>query len=284
MKRTIKIVCGFVISAYALLCASVYFFPQWYFYHPYDFPGNAETAKAGGLLVQEVVYHDYGAENNGKVKGWLYLNKNEDNNHKIILFLHGNAYNVEHYYHKTVPLATAGYSVFIPEYRGFGGQGHEISQKYLEEDALNAVKYLNIIGFANKDIVIYGMSLGTYTALYAATENQKDGAFDALILEVPFTSLLNTAEYHVTFFGIKTVPLDLLVTDTYDNTALIGRINTRILVMTTEDDELIPPEQAKTLYRLAPKPKTLKVYHGASHDTLFVLKNYQDILEWLQKL
>ncbi len=281
MKKAIKIIVGIVVG-YFLLCASVYFFPQWYFYHPYDFPGNAENAIAGGLPVQEVVYHDYGKQG-GEAEGWLYLNQNENNNHKMVLFLHGNAYNVEHYYHKTVPLAEAGYSVFIPEYRGFGGQGEKISQQYLEEDAVNAVKYLNSIGFTNENIVVYGMSLGTYTALYATVEQQKNGNFDALILEVPFTTILDTANYHVTFFGVKTVPLDLLVSDVYDNEELIKNVKTRVLIMTTEDDELIPPMQAKKLYQEAPEPKMLKVYHGASHDTLFSLKNYQDILGWLQQ-
>lgn len=282
VKRIIKYVVGIVVAGYLLLCASVYFFPQQYFYHPYNFPGNVENAKANGLAVEEVVYHDYGKQG-GKVKGWFYLNENENNKHQVILFLHGNSYNVEHYYHKTVPFAEDGYSVFIPEYRGFGGQGEKISQKYLEEDAVNAVKYLNSIGFTNENIVVYGMSLGTYTALYATVEQQKNGNFDAVVLEVPFTTILDTANYHVTFFGVKTVPLDLLVSDVYDNEELIKNVKTRVLIMTTEDDELIPPMQAKKLYQEAPEPKMLKVYQGASHDTLFVLKNYQDILEWLQQ-
>ncbi len=278
MKIVKRIIVGAAVF-YVLLCASVYFFPEIYFYHPYSYPGNLKKAQADGFDAREVVYYDYEGL---KAKGWLYLNETEGNLHKAVLFLHGNAYNVEHYYHKTVPLAEAGYSVFIPEYRGFGGQGKKIRQKYLEEDAVNAVKYLNSLGFANRDIIVYGMSLGTYTALYAVTAMQKQEPFDALILEVPFTSLLDTALYHVTFGGIVSVPLDLLVKDTYNNLSLVDKIRSRVLIMTTESDSLIPPAQAKALYQYAPEPKTLKVYQGATHDTLFNLRNYRDILEWLQ--
>ncbi len=281
MKETAKKIGLGIVAGYLLLCVSVYFFPEIYFYHPYSYPGNIAKANADGFAAKEIVYHDYGGLN---VKGWLYLNKSTESNGKIILFLHGNSYNLEHYYHKTVPFIETGYSVFIPEYRGFGGQGKKIRQKYLEEDAVNAVKYLNSIGFSNKNIVVYGMSLGSYTALYATVNMQHGGEFDALILEVPFTSLLDTAKFHVTFGGILSVPLDLLVWDTYNNVNLISEVKTRILIMTTESDGLIPPAQAKRLYELAAEPKMLKVYQGATHDTLFNLRNYRDILEWLQLL
>lgn len=280
MLKTLKIFALVALIAYTLLCAAVVLVPEYIFYGAYDYPADINQARKNGFNAKEVTYFDYG-KNGGKVMGWLYLNKTLQNNGKAIIFLHGNSYNLEHYYHKMIPLAKAGYSVLMPEYRGFGGQGKKIKQQYLEQDAVNAVKYLNKLGFSNDKIIIYGISLGSYTALYAAENQQHNGNFNAVILEVPFTSLLEAAESYVTFGAIKLVPLDLLMKDTYNNLALIGKIKTRILIMATKDDEVIPPALAEKLYRQANEPKKMIIYEGAPHDGLFSLHNYRDILEWL---
>ncbi len=280
MLKMLKIFALVALIAYASLCAAVVLVPEYIFYGAYDYPADINQARTNGFNAEEVTYFDYG-KNGGKVMGWLYLNKTLQNNGKAIIFLHGNSYNLEHYYHKMIPLAKAGYSVLMPEYRGFGGQGKKIKQQYLEQDAVNAVKYLNKLGFSNDKIIIYGISLGSYTTLYAAENQQHNGNFNAVILEVPFTSLSETAESYVTFGAIKLVPLDLLMKDTYNNLTLIGKIKTRILIMATKDDEVIPPALAEKLYRQANEPKKMIIYEGAPHDGLFSLHNYRDILEWL---
>ncbi len=53
--------------------------------------------------------------------------------------------------------------------------------------------------------------------------------------------------------------------------------------MTTKSDFLIPYNQALNLFEKAPQPKKLKVYKGGAHDKLYNLRNYQEILQWLEK-
>ena len=119
-------------------------------------------------------------------------------------------------------------------------------------------------------------------ATYAVWHEQAKEAFDALVLEVPFMSLLKTADAYVTFGGIKLVPLDLLMYDTYDTSKIIDEIKTRILVMGTNADKVIPPIQAKELYELAENPKKIIMYDGVAHDKLYDADNYNDILRWLE--
>ncbi len=278
--KLIKNIVVFLIFSYVLFCLSVYFKPEKFFYYPYNYPSNVKKVQDDGFNAEEVTYHKY---DNIDAKGWLYLNNLPLNNSKIVLFLHGNSYNVEKYYHKTIPFAKSGYSVFIPEYRGFGGQGNKIRQEYLTQDALNALYYLNSLGFKNKDIIVYGMSLGTYMALHTVVNGQENDIFNALILEVPFTSLFDVVKIHTTYKGINILPLDLLVKDKYNSTNLITKIKTRLLIMTTESDELIPYTQALNLYEQAPEPKQIKIYKGAAHDTLYNLANYEYIIQWLDK-
>ena len=275
-KKTIYI----TLSVYVLFCLAVYLKPESFFYNAAEYIGNIENVQKDGFDVKEVVYHKY---SDIDAKGWLYLNTTPSNNDKVILFLHGNSHNIEKYYHKLIPLAKTGYSVFIPEYRGFGGQGKKIRQANLTQDAINALFYLNGLGFENKNVIVYGMSLGTHMALYTTVHAQKQENINALILEVPFTSLLDTVKYHTTYSGVTILPLDLLVKDKYNNLELINQINTRLLVMTTKSDTLIPYAQATMLYEKAPLPKELKIYNGASHDSLFNLSNYEYVIEWLDK-
>lgn len=278
--RKIKIFALLGVVFYVLFCLTVYVKPEYFFYMPYNYFGNVENVQADGFDIKEVVYHDYG---NIKVKGWLYQNKSKNNNSKVVLFLHGNAYNIEWYYHKLVPFTERGYSVFIPEYRGFGGQGSKIRQVFLTQDSLNASRYLNEIGFENKDIIVYGMSLGSHMAISTVVSGQEQGYYNALVLEVPFISLFEVVKVHTRFMDLNFLPLDLLVKDKYNNVELIGKVNTRLLVMATKSDKLIPYTQALKLYEEAPKPKDMVLYNGASHDSLYNLNNYLKIMDWLEK-
>ena len=104
MLKMLKIFALVALIAYASLCAAVVLVPEYIFYGAYDYPADINQARKNGFNAKEVTYFDYG-KNGGKVTGWLYLNKTLHNNGKAIVFLHGNSYNLEHYYHKTVPLA-----------------------------------------------------------------------------------------------------------------------------------------------------------------------------------
>lgn len=280
--RLLKKIILLFIGLYVLLCAAVYFMPEKFFFLPFNFQADLKKVRADGFDAEEVLYHIY--PDGQEVKGWLALNKTPENNGKIVLFLHGNAFNLGHYYHKVVPFYKAGYSVFLPEHRGFGGQGNKIRQRFLEEDSLKAVSYLHQLGFENKDIVVYGMSLGTHQALYAAVHTEDEGLFEGVVLEVPFTSFLDTIQSRLGWGNLPPIPLplDLLIRDAYDNTALMPELQSRVLVMMTESDWLVPPQQAKDLYALAKAPKTLVSYQSGIHENLYYLQNYKEILAWLK--
>ncbi len=280
--RLLKYVLILLVTLYVLLCAAVYFMPEKFFFLPFNFQADLEKVRADGFDAQEVLYHIY--PDGQEVKGWLALNKTAENNGQIVLFLHGNAFNLGRYYHKVVPLFEAGYSVFLPEHRGFGGQGRKIYQSYLEEDSLKALSFLHQLGFENKDIVVYGMSLGTHQALYAAVHSEDEGLFEGVVLEVPFTSFSDTIQSRLGWGYLPPIPLplDFLIRDAYDNTELMKRLQSRVLVMMTEVDQLVPPQQAKDLYALAKAPKTLVSYQSGIHENLYYLRNYKEILAWLK--
>ena len=71
----------------------------------------------------------------------------------------------------------------IIAWRGFSGNSGKPNEKGLYNDAKSALIWLKKLGLTEKDIVIYGESLGTGVA----TEIAQNSNFAGLVLETPFT-------------------------------------------------------------------------------------------------
>lgn len=271
LKKIIKISILTTITAYILFCASVYFLPQMYFYNPSSKKADIQNAKANDFPAEEVKYKSY---DNTELYGWFIKPKNN----KIVVFFHGNSHNIESFYHKLTPLVETGYGAFIGEYRGFGGIKGTINEKNLGEDAVSAVKYLNSQGYENKNIILYGMSLGSYTSIHTAYTLGKDESFAALILEVPFDSILNVVKQRI----VNLFPFSYIIKDKYENTNKISQLNLPILIMGASKDTVVPQERAQELYKYAGVNKKIVIYNGAFHSNLYNYRNWQDILKWLK--
>lgn len=271
LKKNIKIFFITIITSWVIFCASVYFMPELYFYNPSLNKADITNAISNDFPAEEVKYNSYDGT---ELYGWFIKPKNN----KIIVFFHGNSYNIESFYHKLTPFVEGGYGAFIGEYRGFGGIKGKINEKNLGEDAISAVKYLYSQGFTNKDLILYGMSLGSYTSTHTAYSLGKDEAFAGLILEVPFDSILNVVKQRIP----NIFPFSYIIKDKYDNTSKISQLNLPVLIMGASDDKVVPIERAEDLYKLANNPKKMITYKGASHSGLYNYRNWRDIRDWLK--
>lgn len=260
-----------IASAYVIFTATAYLFPQYFYYHPSSAKPDINEARSPGYPVQEVTFQ---SADETKLYGWLTP---PQPGQKMIIFFHGNAYDISFISAKAQPFAERGYGTFLPEYRGFGGLKGDITEKNLAADAAAAIKYLNSLGYKNEDIIVYGISLGSYLATRVVHDLQSNGRFNALILEVPFDSLTKTAKDHVPFY----IP-DFIIRDKYDSAALIKNIGTRLLIQAGGLDTLIPPAHAQNLFDQAIEPKTFKIYPHADHNNLLSFGNYNDIMAWLE--
>ena len=263
------------VAIYALFCAVVYLYPQYFFYNPTHTPSNLDNARAKGFMAERV---DYASEDGTPLFGWYIPPRR--NNLPLVVFMHGNSYNIETFYNKMQPLAEAGYGVFMPEYRGFGGVEGKISQANLEADAIAAVRKLQQMGYDNSRMVIYGMSLGSHMATNSVYKLQNDGNFAGLILEVPFDNIENVVRLVVPV----PLPLQYIVRDKYHNEEMLSDVNAPLLLMGGTHDRTVPVELAKKLYTFAKEPKNMIIYEGGTHSGLYDLQNYKDVLSWLENL
>ena len=69
----------------------------------------------------------------------------------------------------------------------------------LYDDAYSAIKWLENKNISKKDIIIYGESLGTAVTLEIA-QNEK---FKGIILEAPFTSMIDAAKFHYPYLPLQ---------------------------------------------------------------------------------
>lgn len=271
VKWSKRVVIGAAVL-YVGFCALVYFKPQLFFYNPTHQASRLDYAHANGYDAKQV---NYKSSDGTELMAWYTRPTTKK---QIIIFMHGNSYNVEKFYTKMIPLMEAGYGTFMPEYRGFGNVKGTITQKNLGNDAIAAVEYLHSLGYQNKDIIVYGMSLGSYMATNAVYTLGQEKHFAALVLEVPFDSLYNVIKKVVPV----PLPLDYLMTDKYNNLDKIAEVHTPVLVMGGTEDPTVPVTLAENLYAHAQMPKKMIIYQGAAHNDLYYFRNYRDILNWLK--
>ena len=113
-------------------------------------------------------------------------------------------------------------------------------------DAAGAVKWLKSKGITEKNIILYGESLGTGVAVEVAQNKNYAG----IILESPYTSMVNVGKKHYPFF-----PVRFLLKDKFENYKKITNISVPVLIIHGKIDKIVPFAMGKKMYQLANEPK-----------------------------
>ena len=119
-----------------------------------------------------------------------WFHKKDLKKFKTIVYFHGNAGKLENRIHKLNHFKDMNVNFLIIAWRGFSGNEGKPSEEGLYEDGNSSIKWLKNLGLTEKDIIIYGESLGTGVATEIAQNNNLAG----LILETPFTSMIDAAK------------------------------------------------------------------------------------------
>jgi fermentation-respiration switch protein FrsA (DUF1100 family) len=134
----------------------------------------------------------------------------------------------------------------IIAWRGFSGNKGKPTEQGLYDDGKSAIEWLAKKGVREKDIILYGESLGTGVATHLAQNKN----FAGIILETPFTSMIDAAKKFYPY-----IPVNLLLKDKFENKKNIKNINSPILVMHGEADQIVPFSMGKKIYEIANEPK-----------------------------
>jgi fermentation-respiration switch protein FrsA (DUF1100 family) len=193
----------------------------------------------------------------------------------VVLFFHGNAGTIAGRAGKARLLRDAGYGILLAEYRGYGGNPGRPSERGLALDARAAIDTLSARGVPPGTVVLYGESLGTGVAVRLATERP----VRAIILEAPFTSLIEVGKHLYPF-----LPVEQLAWDRFDSLSRIGEVRAPLLIIHGERDQLVPSRMGRTLLAAAREPKSIVFLPVAGHNDVYRYGAGQAVLEFLDGL
>ncbi len=236
--NNLTLLLSIVVLIYFFILTYTYFFQRTLLYHP------QENNYSGDELVVPIEKVKIKTQDNIELLSW-YHNKNL-NKYKTILFLHGNAGSLENRIHKINHFKDMNVNFLIIAWRGFSGNKGKPTEKGLYEDARSAVAWLKSKGVIENNIIIYGESLGTGVA----TEIAQNKKFAGIILESPFTSMIDAGKNIYPYLPVK-----LLLKDKYESKKKIKNIRSPILVMHGKVDNIVPFHMGKKMYELANEPK-----------------------------
>jgi hypothetical protein len=190
------------------------------------------------LLFMRVAWWDGGAPPEGYIQRVvqepdgthlrIWQSGPPDRGKPTLVFFYGNAGTLWDFAQIGEELHAQGYGVVLGSYRGYSRNPGNPSERGLFADARA------ILGAVPKDygpVVVWGQSLGTGVAARMAAEGRVSG----LILQSPYTSIVDVAAMEYPIF-----PVRLLDKDPFDTLALVPKIRMPVLVIHGTDDRTVP--------------------------------------------
>lgn len=219
----IKLVLWILLLAcicYGCLCLYLYLRQRSLLYFPHP-PTTSNEA--------EVVWLE---NDDQKIKVWTV----ENHPSPALIYFGGNAEDVS----ANLPLFKGlipDYSLYLMNYRGFGGSTGTPTEARLYADSL--ALYEQVRQHHDK-IVVMGRSLGTGIATFLASQKPVQG----VVLVTPYSSIAALAASYYPF-----MPVFPLIKDRYDSQIYAADITVPVLAMTAENDEIIPRRISDDLIR-----------------------------------
>ena len=230
-----------LVSFYVLLLIIVFFFQRSLLYHP-----NVDNYLKDQYLNEptEIEKVNIITNDNIDLVGWFY-NKNLKKL-KTVLFFHGNAGSLANRTYKLNHFKNLNVNFLIIAWRGFSGNKGKPNEKGLYEDGKSAVRWLKTKGIEEENIILYGESLGTGIV----SEIAQNKNYAAVILESPFTSMVNMGKKYYPFF-----PVRFLLKDKFESYKKISNISAPVFIIHGKVDKIVPYYMGRKMYELANEPK-----------------------------
>lgn len=205
------------VCLYLVACALLYFFQRNLLYYP--------TSKYNHPFT-EIQY-----ENEGESLSSIVLNQdNED----ALIYFGGNGEAVVANASEFTEAFSAK-TVYLVNYRGYGGSGGVPTERGIFSDALALYDELKT---KHKLISVAGRSLGSGVATYLAANRP----VDKIILITPYDSIENVAKANYGIF-----PVGLLLKDKYNSISRVKDIASQVLVIAADNDRVIPMRHTDAL-------------------------------------
>ena len=207
-----------------------------------------------------------------KIHAWNIPHANAE---RTIMFLQGSVGNVGH----RLPEYRAMHdslnsNIFVLSYSGYGDSEGTPNEQRLEQDVLDAVKYMHARG--DSKIWIHGHSLGGALAVYAALQDKNQ--IEGLILESTLTNARDVSNFN--YGRLFSIGHDLLLRFEFPTITRIADVRCPILFIVGTADEDIPNWMTENLKQAAVNSKATKILTVKDGDHMNALqKGGKNLLE-----
>ncbi|MBX2869903.1 MAG: lysophospholipase [Acidiferrobacterales bacterium] len=209
-------------------------------------------------------YERFSLSNQGESLEVIVINPG---NRRALLYFGGNGESVA----LNADIFSAAYTnttLYLLNYRGYGGSSGSPSEDAIYSDAI--ALYDHIAGQYD-DIFLMGRSLGSGVATYLAANRLITG----IVLVTPYDSILNIAKQNYPL-----LPVGLLLKDRYESALRAKNLDTDILVLIAEFDEIIPRQNTDRLIdSFTQRRVTTRVFSNTSHNTVSNHPEYHQTIQ-----
>lgn len=241
-----------LLPAFLVGCNSVYFLPMK--------PWVQNPANQGLKYEDVVLIHPRGE----RIHGWWLPAKEPARG--TVYFLHGNAQNISTHLMNVAWLPAQGFNVFLPDYRGYGLSDGEPTLKHAIQDVQLGLDWLRASGrLGDKPLIIFAQSLGASLTIPVLAKEDNHGRYDCLMAEAAFSGYRDIVgdvmarSWLLRIFKPVVIPFQ---PRQYDAIDVIADLRAPLLLLHSEEDEVIPFSHGEALFARASATKEFQRLRG----------------------
>ncbi len=205
------------------------------------------------------------------------------------IMFHGHGSNKSDILPQARALQQLGYNTFLVSFRAHGNSGGNTCTIGFEEAEDVKAAYEFVQAEKEKNILIYGVSLGAATVMKAV--NDFGLAPQKMILEMPFGSLQDAVEARVKLMKLPVQPISSLLcfwggtihgfwAFNMKPSAYAKKINCPVLLQWGMNDPRVSKTETDDIFANISSPKKLVVYENSGHQNLYT----NETGKWLQNV
>ncbi|MEL6986243.1 MAG: alpha/beta hydrolase [Bacteroidota bacterium] len=249
-----------ILIFYVIFNIAFYFFQHFVFFRPEILPSNFEYKYE---FPHEELSFDM--EDGGKING---IHFKVPNSKGVIYYFKGNSRSIKGWGKFSKEFLALGYDFFMVDYRGFGKSKGKRSEAIIYSDMQHIYKWLTS-HYEEKDIVIYGRSLGSGFAARIASWNRPK----MLILDSPYYSL----RYQLRRFAYW-MPIKYILRYRIPTFQFVKSLTVPLYVIHGTWDLLITINNSEKLVSSRPENSKLIKIEKGRHNNLPSFKQYYEAL------
>ena len=214
-----------------------------------------------------------------KLEGWY---KSVAYSKGTIALFHGHGGNKSDILPEAFEFVKMGYNIFLLDFRAHGNsEGHTCTIGFNEaEDVKLTYDYIRDKG--EKNLVLWGVSLGAATITKAISEYNIQP--QKIILELPFASIEQAVKGRLRMMHVPTEPVSELLTFwggaengfwAFDHkpSIYVKKITCPVLLQFAKNDVRVSAKEREDIYNHITSPKQLVLYENSAHESLCKKEN-----------